>query len=176
MRRKLDKIAKSARRLLESLDVVNLDEAVDGPGDPQIFDALLLVGESDATPIMEATQRITRLVEITEAVAAAAELRRRARKAAAEVVDVGKLTVTEGNCGDAAINNWVAAMMSAYRDITGKEPTTSVGGPNRPNEGIAGGPLIRFLTAAGKPLQIEFSEDAWRSRTRTVLKGASLQD
>ncbi len=105
-----------------------------------------------------------------EAAAAAAELKRRAEKAAAEVAEVGKLTVAEGNRGDRAINDWAAA--SVYRDITGKEPTTSVGGPNRPDEGIAGGPLIRFLTAAGGPLQLEFSEDAWRGRVRTVLKGA----
>ncbi|MGO9432387.1 hypothetical protein [Rhodoblastus sp.] len=57
LRRKLDRIAKNARRLLESLGVVDLDEAVNGPGDPQILDALILVGESDATPVMEATQR-----------------------------------------------------------------------------------------------------------------------
>ena len=67
-------------------------------------------------------------------------------------------------------------MRSAYHVISGKEPATSVGGPDRPDEGIAGGPLIRFLIAAGKPLEIEFAEDAWRSRVRTVLKGASTQD
>ena len=162
--RKLDQIATSARRLLKNLGVNHLDEAVDGPGDHQILDAMILLGDSDATPIMEATQRIARLIEITEAVAAAAELSRRAGKAAAEIAEVGKLTVEEGNCGDAAINNWVALMMSAYRDITGKEPATSVGGPpssvdgpDRPDEGKAVGPLIRFLTAAGKPLQIKFS-------------------
>ena len=60
--------------------------------------------------------------------------------------------------------------------LTGKEPATSVGAPKRPNEGIAAGPLIRFLEAAGKPLKIEFSEDGWRSRVRTILKGASGQN
>jgi hypothetical protein len=67
-------------------------------------------------------------------------------------------------------------MMSVYRIITGKEPATSVGGSNRPNEGISGGPLIRFLAAAGKPLDLEFSADAWRSRVRTVLKTTSPQN
>ena len=89
-----------------------------------------------------------RLVEITDCVAAAAEFDRRAKKAAAEVARVGKLTVREGNPGDDAVNDWIAAMMSLYRRITGKEPRTSVGGPNKPNEGIADGPLIRFLQAA----------------------------
>ena len=60
--------------------------------------------------------------------------------------------------------------------ITGKEPATSVGSPDRPNEGIAAGPLIRFLEAGGKPLKIAFSEDAWRSRVRTILKDTSGQN
>ena len=36
--------------------------------------------------------------------------------------------------------------------------------------------LIRFLEAAGKPLEIEFSEDAWRGRVRTILKDASAKN
>jgi hypothetical protein len=93
--------------------------------------------------------------------------------AANEVAEVGKLTVQQGNPGDDAVNDWIAAMLGIYRAITGKEPATSVGAPERSNEGIAAGPLIRFLQAAAEPLKIEFSEDAWRSRVRTILKGAS---
>jgi len=111
-------------------------------------------------------------MEIIDGVAAAAELGRRANQAAIEVAEVGKLTVRPGNPGDDAVNGWIAAMMGLYRSITGKGPATSVGGSGRPNEGIAEGPLIRFLATAGKPLDIEFSEDAWRSRIRTALKGA----
>ena len=92
-------------------------------------------------------------MEIIDGVAAAAEFERRAKKAATEVTRVGKLTVREGNPGDDAVNNWIDAMMSIYRKITGKEPRTSVGGPNKPNEGIADGPLIRFLQAAAKPIK-----------------------
>jgi hypothetical protein len=84
--------------------------------------------------------------------------------------------VRAGNSGNDAVNNWIAAMMRLYGMITGREPATSVGGPERPNEGIAAGPLIRFLEAAGEPLKIAFSEDAWRSRVRTILKGASGQN
>jgi hypothetical protein len=176
LKRQAEKVAKDARRLLKSLGVDSLDEAADGPGDPRIFDALLLAVDDDETPIVRATQRVARLAEIMEGVAAAAELSRRAEKAAAEVAEAGKMTVEEGNRGDRAINDWVAAMLTAYRAITKNEPATSVGAPNRPDEGKAGGPLLRFLVAAGGPLQIEFSEDAWRSRARMVLKGASLQD
>ena len=175
-REKLNQIAKSARRLLESLDINGPDEVADGPRDPEIFKALVLIGEPDEESVAKATRRIGRLVEIVEGIAAAAEFERRAQKAAAEVAEIGKLTVQEGNPGDDAVNDWIAAMMGIYRTITGKEPATSVGGPKRPNEGIAAGPLIRFLQAAGIPLKIEFSEDAWRSRVRTILMGVSAQN
>jgi hypothetical protein len=176
LRDKLDQIAKSARRLLKSLGVNSPDEAADGPGDIEILNALVLLGESNTDPVIEATRRIGRLVEIIDSVAAAAEFDRRAKKAAAEVAEVGKLTVREGNPGDDAANDWIATMMSLYRMITGEEPATSVGSIGSPNEGIAEGPLIRFLEATGKPLGIQFSEDAWRSRVRTILKGASGQN
>jgi hypothetical protein len=173
LREKLVPIAKNARRLLKNLGVNDPAEAPDGPGNREILAALVLVGERDEDPVIEATRRIGRLTEIIDFVAAAADLERRAKKAAIEVAEIGKLTVREGNSGDDAVNDWIAAMMSLYRTITGEEPATSVGAPVRPNAGIAGGPLIRFLEAAGKPLEIEFSENAWRSRVRTILKGAS---
>ena len=175
-REKLNRVVKSARRLLKSLGIDNPAEAVDGPGDPEIFQALILIGERSADRIMEATRRIGRLVELVEFMHAAAEFEGRAQKAAVEVAEIGKLTVQEGNPGDDAVNDWIAAMMAIYREITGEEPATSVGAPGRSNEGIAAGPLIRFLQAAGKPLKIEFSEDAWRSRVRTILKDAPTQN
>jgi hypothetical protein len=175
-REKLERVSKNARRLLESLGVNDPDEAPDGPGNIEILAALVLVGERNEDPIIEATRRIGRLAEIIDGVAAAAEVERRAKKAAIEVADIGKLTVREGNPGDDAVNDWIAAMMGLYRTITGKEPATSVGAPTRRNAGIAGGPLIRFLQAAAKPLKIKFSEAAWRSRVRTILKGASRQN
>jgi hypothetical protein len=176
LRRKLDRISKSAYRLLKNLGVNNPDNAADGPGDPEILNALVLIGERHESPVIEVTRRIGRLLEITDGIAAAAEFERRARRGALEVTRIRKLTTGEGNPGDAAVNNWIAAMMSLYRKITGKEPGTSVRGPDKPNEGIAYGPLVRFLESAGKPLRIEFSEDAWRSRVRTILKGASRQN
>jgi hypothetical protein len=176
LRRKVDQVAKDARRLLKSLGVNSPNEAADGPGDPEILNALVLLGEPNEDAVTEGTRRIGRLVEIIDGVVAAVELERRAKKAATEVVEIGKLTVREGNPGDDAVNNWIDAMMSLYHKIAGKEPRTSVRGPDKPNAGIADGPLIRFLEAAGKPLGIEFSEDAWRSRVRTILKGASQQN
>jgi hypothetical protein len=175
LRKKLDRVAKSGRRLLKSLGADNPGVAYDGPGDPEILRALVLAGEPSPDPVIGATRRAGRLAEIIDGVAAAAELERRANKAAIEVADIGKLTVREGNPGDDAVNDWIAAMMGLYRTITGREPATSVGAFGQPNEGVAAGPLIRFLEAAGKPLGIEFSEGAWRSRVRTILEGASRQ-
>ena len=171
LRDKLDEVSKCARRLLRSLGVSSPAEAADGPGSRELLSALVLLGERNEDAVIEAVARIGRLAEIVEGLAAAAELEVRAKKAAIEAVKVGKLTVRERNSGDDAINDWTAATMDLYRMITGKEPATSVGAPERPNKGIAGGPLIRFLQAAGKPLQIELSEDAWRSRVRTILEG-----
>jgi hypothetical protein len=176
LRRKLARISKSAHRLLKHLGINHPDEAIDGPGDREILNALVLPGVPTEDAIIEATQRIGRFIEIVDGVAAVAKLDRRANTVANEVVELGRSTVPKGNPGDAAINDWIAAMMGLYRNITGNEPRMSVGAPAAPNEGIAGGPLIRFLEAAGKPLEIEFSGDAWRSRVRTILPSASEQN
>jgi hypothetical protein len=148
LRERLDAVAKNALRLLKSLGVDNSDSGSDGPGNIEIFAALVLLGERKEDPVIRAIRRIGRLTEIINGVAAAAEVERRAKKAAIEVAEIGKLTVREGNPGDDAVNDWIAGMMSLYRRITGREPATSVGAPKRRNDGIAAGPLIRFLEAA----------------------------
>ena len=56
----------------------------------KILKALVLTGERDENPVLQATRRIGRLVEIVEGVAAAAESQGRAEKAAIEVAGVGK--------------------------------------------------------------------------------------
>jgi len=120
--RKVARVAKDARRLLKGLGVNNPDDAADGPGDFEILKALVLLGEPNEDPVIEATRRIGRLENIVDGVSAAAEIERRAEMAAKEVLKVGKLTVREGNPGDDAVNDWIAAMMELYRTITGKEP------------------------------------------------------
>jgi hypothetical protein len=171
MRDKLDEVAKNARRLLKSLGVNNPAHAADGPGPRELVASLVLLGERNEDPVIDAVGRIGRLTEIIDGLAAAAALEVRAKRAAIEVKKVGKLTVREGNPGDDAINDWIAAMMELYRTITGREPATSVGAPGRRNPGIAQGPFIRFLRAAGKPLNMKLFEDALRSRVRTILRG-----
>jgi len=135
----LDRVGNSARRLLKNLGLNNPDEAADGPSDVEVLNALVLLGEPNPDPVIEATRRIGRLVEIIDAVAAAAEFDRRANKGPPEVADVGKLTVREGNFGDDTVNDWVATMMSLYREITGKEPATSVGARHARMRGLPAG-------------------------------------
>jgi hypothetical protein len=176
MRDKLHEVAKNARRLLRSLGVSNIADAADGPGSRELLGALVQLGERSEDPVVEAVSRIGCLTEIVEGLKATAVLEIRARKGAMQAVKVGKMTVPAGNVGNDAINDWIAAMMDLYRTITGKKPATSVGAPERTNEGLAAGPLVRFLRAAGGPLNIKLSEDAWRGRVRTILKGAKGQN
>jgi len=60
-REKLTQVAKSARRLLNSLAIDDPDEAADGSGDPDILRTLVLTGESDENSVVDATRRIGRL-------------------------------------------------------------------------------------------------------------------
>jgi hypothetical protein len=167
LRRKMERVEKSARRLLVDLGVprddrdnVKIEEAYDGPGDVEILKALSWAIAHDEDPVTTATRRVGRLAEILEAIAAAAVIEQCARQGAQEVIEFGRLTVPKGNRGDVAVNDWIASMLPLYRQISGNDPGTSVGSPGRDNEGIAGGPLVRFLEAAGKPLAINYSSEA----------------
>lgn len=176
LKAKLGQISQSARRLLKHLGIpsdalgsVRIEDAYDGPADLEILQVLSWAVDPDEDPVVLATRRIGRLVEILEAIEATNELGGWAEQSAEEVIKFGQLTVPKGHHGDTAMNGWIAAMLSAYKQITGEYPATSVGAPDRENEGVPGGPLIRFLEATGKPLGIKLTPDAWRSRVRGLL-------
>jgi len=169
---KMKQIAKDARKLLGRLEVYDPRQAADGPGAIALLEFLASAEDGTENEVMWATARVGRLVEVIEAVDAARELERRAGKAAEDAVRIGELIVPKEHQGDAAVNNWIAAMMGVYKRFTGEEPGTSVGAPLRNDEGIPGGPLIRFLAAAGKPLGIQHSPDSWRGRVRDLLTGS----
>jgi len=170
MREKLQRIAKSARRLLQDLEITTYEEAADGPGSFELLEILAAVEEPSEDAVVNATRRMGQLATMMDAIKAASELERRALEAAEDVIAAGKLTVPKGHQGKVAVNNWIAEMMEIHRKITGVEPATSVGHVDQPNEGTASGPFIRFLQAAGEPLGLSYSEDAWRSRVRTILE------
>jgi len=169
MRKKLQNIAESARRLLKDLGIATLEEAFDGSGNFELLEVLATAEVPSEDAVVNATRRVAQLVTMIEAIEAAGQLGGRAVEAAGDDVAMGKLTMLRESQGDAAVNNWIAAMMEIYHKITGSEPRTSVGHEGQPNEGVASGPFIRFLRAAGAPVGIAYSEDAFRSRFRTIL-------
>lgn len=168
--RRLNAIEKNAKRLLQSLRIPNAESAADGPADPELADALTLLDERDSTALLRASARLGRLAALLAGMRAAAETCSRAALAAAETRRVGRSVVPPGNRGDRAVNDWIAAMMTIYRDLTGRKPGRSVGAPGRPDRGRAGGPLIRFLAAAGAPLGLDHTPEGWAQRARLVLR------
>jgi hypothetical protein len=169
MRKRMTQIANAARKLFRHLDIFDPAQAADGPGAISVLQFLASADDGTEDAVIRATARIGRLVEVLEAADAAQELERRARKGAEDAVRIGELIVPKGHHGEAAVNNWIADLMSIYKKITEKDPRTSVIAPERPGEGKAAGPLIRFLEAAGKPLRIKHSPDSWRGRVRDIL-------
>ena len=174
LERKLDSIARRARRLLDALGIHETAAACDGPSQTAVFQALEVAAVNGETEVQRATERIGRLVEFIEALAAAGDIERWAKDAAKETVHTRRMITPAGHQGDAAANNWIAAMIGLYCKITGREPGTSVGAPESKNDGEAGGPLLRFLAAAGNPLGLEYSMDAWRARVRLILEQSLL--
>jgi hypothetical protein len=167
MRRKLGQIARAATKLLKHLDVEDVKEADDGPGDRDLLEAL-----ASATPdedgaedtVTRSTGRIGRLVVMIESVEAAKDLRSRAHQGRKDEADFARTTGIGGHRGDIAEANWIADAMRIYKVLTNKDPV--------PGRGGAGNPLTRFLRAAGAPIGIKLSRD-WRSRIRAARRKAS---
>jgi hypothetical protein len=170
MRSRMTQIANAARKLLRHLGVWKLAQAPDGPG---IAVLQVLASTDDATEdaIVRATARLGRLVEMLEAADAARELERSARAGGEDVVRIGKLIGPKGHRGEAVLNDWIAEMMSIYKQITGKDPGISVGAPGRRRRGKAAGPLIRFLEAAGKQIGIQLSPESFAGRIKDIRTG-----
>lgn len=102
--------------------------------------------------VVRASERVARLVEIFEGIAATQELDRRGRQAASDAATVGKLTTLDGRRGKPALRAWIAEMMPIYKKLTGKAPRISVNARRKPT-----GPFWRFLKAASKPLSVKRS-------------------
>ena len=77
------------------------------------------------------------------------------------------------NPGDVRINSLIDALMTIYG--TYKPIRTSVGAADAPNEGLATGPLVRFLKTLLNPLRVSLNGDAIRSRVRTLQRGGPIQ-
>ncbi len=174
--RKLDVIGNHADRLLKSLGVAETSAAEDGLADRAILEALADAGPEGEDAVLHAAKRVAGLVPIIQAAKTAKSISERAGKAAKESREVGALIVPPGHAGDIPTNSWISALFPLYRQVTGREVATSVGGPAQPNEGEATGPLISFLEAAGATLDISMSSDAWRERVRLIQGSSTSHD
>jgi len=172
--RKLGLTAQAARRLLRHMGVNHRDvgKAADGHHVSTIFDALASVDTEQEEAIEDATGRIARLVEILEAAAAARGIERVATEVEADSGAIREISGATGHTGDLALNNWIGAMMALYEEITGKTPSAAYLFSSRE----AGGPLIRFLQAAAKPLRIDVTPDSLRSRIHQNARIGGLQE
>lgn len=168
---KLNQIARAAQRLLRHLGVTDVSEAPDGPGDREILHALTFPKGASEDLIVESTTRVGRLAEILAATEAAGALQRLSSEAVPEVSELAESTVRKGNSGEVATNMWIADLMSIYERITKSRVGTSIASSGA-HQGEAGGPLIRFLCAAGEPLEMNLTPDALRSRIRQIAKAA----
>jgi hypothetical protein len=175
LRAEAEKIGAAAHKLLKALGVKDVLEAADGPA-PRILELLTYAENAQEIPIVDATDRIGRLAEIIDAIAAATEIASHAEKASRGVEHLADAMGLTGHRGDQALEIWLASMMSLYTKIIGIRPKMNVGASGRPDQGKAGGLFLDFLAAAGAPLAIELSPDAWRSRARVLLNNPPDQN
>jgi hypothetical protein len=171
LRKRLIQIGYTARKLLRLLGVEDPCQAPDGPA-RDVLQVLASTGhKTEEDPIIRATARVGRLVEILDAVDACREIERRAANGAKEAVEIGKLYVPKGHQGDVAANDWIDRMLGIYQKIIGKLGI-SVKAPHQRDSGKPTGPLIRFLQAAGKPLGIRLSAASLAGRIKDLRTGA----
>lgn len=87
-----------------------------------------------------------------------------------------KSIVPRGHVGDAAINDWLAALLSIYKHVAERAAKVSVGSMRKAG-GRDYGPLVRFIQACAAPLSIEMTDQAILERVWSLRagKGKSLQ-
>lgn len=162
-RKRLLRISSAAKRLLDALGVQDAAEAPDGPS-PEVMFLLNFADSADEDAIVNATERLGRLVVMLQGIKAATTISPAAAEAAEHIIRIGQLIVPKGNQAGRT-SHWVDSLASIYEKITGRPAGMSV----KPATGEAGGPFLRFLVTAGAPLGIEESPQALRSLFRGVL-------
>ena len=164
-----------ARTVLRHLGVRSWSDAVDGPA-PDTLNSLNYADGTSLDAIVDLTALIGAIPslledgfqphQLSEIIKSVEELERIARDAADQALYLGGLVVPKGHHGDWAVNSWIPDMDRLYREVTGLRPTAWV---NR----TGASPFIRFLQAAGKPIGLVYSPDAWRRRVRAHLRQLS---
>jgi hypothetical protein len=168
----------AAKALLAAL-YVNSDDAYDGVGDNskgwELFEALASVEPYDEDLVSNAIRTIAFSADLSEKITSVREIRHRTLAVAAyinetEIDPSGICKEPIGNQSDTALNDWLASTVVRYESITGKPAGTSVGGPESEQEGIARGPLIRFLMALGPRLRAAASSAGQPQHERRRIK------
>ena len=166
-RRKFDRTAAKLIRLLG----VTEETAEDGLPDSELEDALVNAGDKDEYAIGQLAEAVTCYrKDLPAALAAAEKIDRSAALGRTGIESLRDSTVTRGFHGRGDLNGWIDDMLGLYGKITGRKVATSVKMPIGSDAGKAHGPLVRFLSAAGKPMGLQLSDDAWRGRVRTAKK------
>lgn len=118
--------------------------------------------------------------DLADAVAAVEELMPVLNASASELVSLRKLTVSPRDTGHTILNDLIASLLELYKEITGREITTTVGAQATDTEGIAGGPVIEYLKILLSLLDLDsdehgisMSEDSLRARVREVMETKS---
>lgn len=177
LERRLTRIGNRASDLLLALGVSDASNSADGPTS-DILDVLASADLGEERLVLQSTTRVGQMAEALEILSAAAgaakTIQNVAKSANQDVTEIHKRIVPPGNKGNDAVNDWIVDMFPIYRAITGSNIGTSVGSPESATEGQARGPLICFLTAAGKPLGIENTSEAWRERVRLIRRSRTL--
>jgi hypothetical protein len=162
----------STSTVFERLGVDPAD-AIDGIEDRSLSNALTDPTDRDEQPL---TALIVSLAAYDEdragAIHAALNLCQRCTRSIKALTRIRGLTVQPGHHGDGQVNSWLDDMLGLYEELTGKPVGMSVGAPGTDRAGEVSGRLIDFLIAAGKPVGLDFSPEAWRSRVRTAQRSA----
>jgi len=164
VRKKLLQISKAATRLLGHLGVADADDAAEGRGDREIFDALVLAYEdASEDDFLRSIQAIALLPQIVASACAAIDIRGRAIQARRDSVDVGELGGLKTYDGNRPLNQWVSAMLGIYKALTRVDPFS-------PLKYGRGSQLCLFLDAASRPLKIEQAPSQWRERVKALAR------
>ncbi|UFI03818.1 hypothetical protein [Roseibium aggregatum] len=146
-------------------------DAIDGIEDRALSNALTDRVDRDEQPLIALIVSLAAFEhDRAGAINATRELIDRCTRSIDTLTRIRGLTVQAGHHGDGQINSWLDDMLGLYEELTGKPVGMSVGAPGSDRAGEVSGRLIDFLVAAGKPVGLGFSPEAWRSRVRTAQR------
>ena len=171
---------KELVKVLKHLGIPSWRDSIDGPS-PHMLEALGYADGVDLDQIIDLTAALGELFPFLnpgarplselgrttpqEILAAVVDLERIAGEASDRVLHHGNLTVPKGRSGgDWHVNEFIKDMAKLYEIVTGERPTTWINPSGERSR------FIRLLQAAGAPIGLNYSAEAWRRRARDILR------